>query len=419
MKVFLDGSNLLLNVTLDGKPSCFLFASIFASLTLKGYDCSSIIDQSIRYRLDEKGAASEWPLLEKLVQASSGSLVFVPESDPPLITMALETNAYVANHSDRYRKEFDKFGKLPPLIRVTFTSGVLSVNFTDNPSLTYAETLGNEVELFGTKLTPQGVIMNILAPESPLSQSLEARLIVFALDASGSMSNEADGARNTFDRRMKSEHLSEVLKTTIARFGECNVRDSFYVSVMNFAGNVHVHEMAGAKMAHYEHAAKHIASSNFNYLRGVSGNGTNIALALNAATELIDLALVNPKNKELATDWHALIVLITDGKDTNDREAVLNQAGQIAVQRGHLKFGRVRIATVAIGNECDLDLLQEISSGAENDEVGRFQKAGLLQYLLPAKDSQKPCLSLHVDTGDKNYKDMIRLFIDVASTTVV
>lgn len=420
-KVFLDGTNLLLNAKLEGRPSCYVFAAIVDLLTRKGYECHGFFDDSIRHRLREAGAPEEWEPLDRLIKQSAGRLQTMPFADRPLIETAIRKNGYVANHSDRYADLAKEFPKLPPVIRVICIAGRITLTFT-HPQVQHSADLPDELELYGVRFSKPraqngGAPVTCVLGPTGLTKSLEARLIVFALDASGSMWNEEDDAKKTFDGRTKSEHLREILRDTMTRFGKSNIRNSLYIALMNFAGQAHVQKIAGAEAVHFEHAATYIRDQQFNYRDGADGYGTNLTEALKRATTLLDAVLSDPNAKKLATKWHALILLVTDAKDTVDPTAVLREAALIALRRGTARSGAVRIASVGLGKECNLELLREISSIPSPELLTRLQKAGLDRYLQTAKGSKSLCLSLHVDTADRKYPEVIRQFIDAASTT--
>ncbi len=433
-RAFLDGSNLLLNVSSDGLPSVFIFACIFDVLREQGFAPTAAFDDSIQHHLRKRGVPEEWEVLTRLRSVSRGAITMTPYADAPLLVSAEAVGGYVVLHGDRY-KEHAKRRKLPKLIRVLALGDQLSFTFPRDEDRSFAVPIPDTVELFGERLSRrasdagQGQAataqqeegddtgMEILPSENQLVQSLEARLIVFALDASGSMHRDEDGARETYDSRRKSEHLSEVLRGVVERLRQSNVRDSFFVSLVSFAGDPFVHRIRNAKMAHIEHAAEYILSSGFEYRANASGNGTNISRALSVSVELVDDVLTDPSNADLASEWHALIVLITDGKDTNDRQSVIDSAATIAVERALLESRRIRLACVGIGNSVDLPLLTEIATEADAKDLDRFTKAGLRQHLQTAPASTRPCLVIKVDAEDREYQELIRLFIDVVSHT--
>jgi hypothetical protein len=417
---FLDGSNLLLNVSSDGLPSVFIFACIFDALRERGFAPTAAFDDSIRHHLNKLGVPEEWDTLTRLRVASRGAITMAPWADGPVLVSAEAAGGYVVLHGDRYKDVLAKRGKLPKMIRVLALGDQLSFTFVGDEARSFAIRIPDTITLFGEHLRRRlnnggSRAMEILPSENQLVQSLEARLIVFALDASGSMHRDEDGARQTYDGRRKSEHLSEVLRGVVERLKVSNVRNSFFVSLVNFAGAPYVHTIRNAKMAHIGHAAEYILSPRFDYRANVSGSGTNIARALEASVKLIDDVLSDPANGRLASEWHALIVLITDGQDTKSRQAVIDFAATIAVERAALESRRIRLACVGIGNTSDIRLLTEIASEADATDLDRFGKAGLRQHLQTAPGLTHPSLVIKVDATDKAYQELIRLFIDVVS----
>lgn len=431
----MDGSNLLLNVSSDGLPSVFIFACIFDALRERGYAPTVAFDDSIRHRLNERGVPGEWDALTRLRSASRGAITMTPYADDPVLVIAEAAGGYAVQHGDRYRDILAKRGRLPKMIRVLALGDHLSFTFPGDEARSFAIRIPETITVFGECFSRRANAvghgravsgqngygddraLEILPSENQLVQSLEARLIVFALDASGSMHRDEDGARQTYDGRPKSEHLSEVLRGVVGRLKESNVRNSFFVSVINFAGAPFVHRIRNAKIAHIDHAAEYILSPGFDYQANASGSGTNISRALAASVDLVDDVLTDPSNADLASEWHALIVLITDGEDTSNRQAVIDSAAKIAVERSLLESRRIRLACVGIGNAADIPLLIEIATEADARDLARFTKAGLQKHLQTAPASTRPSLVIKVDTKDREYQELVRLFIDVVSHT--
>ncbi|HEX8243440.1 MAG TPA: hypothetical protein VF541_08095, partial [Longimicrobium sp.] len=100
---FLDGSNLLLNVSSDGLPSVFIFACIFDALRERGFAPTAAFDDSIRHHLNKLGVPEEWDTLTRLRVASRGAITMAPWADGPVLVSAEAAGGYVVLHGDRYK----------------------------------------------------------------------------------------------------------------------------------------------------------------------------------------------------------------------------------------------------------------------------------------------------------------------------
>lgn len=241
--VFLDGSNLILGVVPGGSPSVYSFACLFEALSSKGYEVGAVFDYSIRYHLKKRGVPGEWDALDRLRAASSGAIGMARYADAPLLTAANAANGYVVSHADIYLDWTSSSASRPKLILVSCVNDMLTFHFPDEEPKSFSVRLPDSVTLFGQRFVvpPRSqakapsesddlkgaYAMEILSSSDQTSHSMEARLIVFALDASGSMWSDEYGARETYDKRRKGEHLTEVLRDTFERFKTSTVSKSF------------------------------------------------------------------------------------------------------------------------------------------------------------------------------------------------
>jgi hypothetical protein len=230
------------------------------------------------------------------------------------------------------------------------------------------------------------------------------------------MSDESEGATRTFDGRKKSEHLASILASTIQRLAISGLSPSFYVSLVSFAGNASTHKIEMADIAHISHVKSFVEGAKFHYLNNATGNGTNIMSALSTSVDVIDQALSDPKNADLALFWHALIILVTDGLEGEDKQAILQFTGGDALQRPKLKDGTIRLGCVGIGQDCDIGLLTNMASKTSEEVFSRLVIANVASRLLRTSDDQ-PVLALHVSADDPSYITAVRLFIDALTLT--
>jgi Mg-chelatase subunit ChlD len=415
---FFDGSNLTLGLASRSKrEGIFLFCVAFKYLSDIGFKCTAFFDQSVFRMHAKKFPQEDISLLDCLIRASNGDIAKVGYTDDLLLTQATKASGYVVSHTDKYRTWTDKTQlPVPPVIRVKHAGSRIYFDPENAALAPFSITIPSTVELFGIRVEhneeEDGVLIEKpeLAPTGGIS--LTGRLIVLALDASGSMCNRENGANDTYDGRFKSDHLNEVLRDTIRRLARSNVRDSFYISIVNFAGAASVRSFKGKQMLNVEEAAVHIGGDKFNYLEGARGDGTNIADALRVSIDLIDKTLANHANKRLHDEWHALVILFTDGRHTGQITEVTNIARQTAITHTTLASGNIRIACVGVGKDCDANLLKEISSEAETDELTRLKRAQLKDFLYGSS------LVVLVSEKSDRYGDIIRNFVDVVSHTV-
>jgi uncharacterized protein YegL len=422
---YLDGSNLVLGLGRKKESSgVFYFSVMLRHLIDLGFACTALFDKSIFDKLRQRSAPEEEiNLLERLIHASDGQLARVGYTDDLLLSLATQTSGCVISHRDKYRTWTRKTQlALPSVIRVGKAGSRLAFTSEDNSFSIPDVEIPVSVKLFGQSVV-DGQPNNSQYEESDtLNHSVElapgddyspqGRLIVFVLDASGSMWREADGANETYDGKLKSDHLNQVLRDTIARFSRAAARNSLYVSIVSFAGNATVRSINNKQMLNISEASPPMSSGKFNYLENVHGNGTNIAEALQVSVNLIDSVLRLPSNLALHDEWHALIVLITDGKHTGNAEEVVNLARHTAITRTTLVNGNIRVACVGIGKDCDTNLLSSISSHAEASELTRLRRAGLAELLVGDN------LVVLVNEKKSNYAEVIRTFVDIVTQTV-
>lgn len=433
-QLFVDGSNVLLNLRPNGQPSVAVFLAVLEGLRSRGFTVVAIFDQSIRYLLEQAGVPAEWPVLERAAAESKGTITFDVEADPHLLAAAIESSGAVVNHSDRYKKWLTIFGRLPPLVRVGLVGDRLTFNFEDGSEPPFAIKLEKSKD-GGTPATKtanveksrdvasslQGetkVTEKLLKSTRRQDQTLKARIIVFALDASGSMFNPEEDGYNTHDGASKGEHVVRELRAAVDRMCACNVSHSFFCSVVAFAGSADVKQIKGHKMAHVTYLRDALADKKYQYDDVITDSrGTNIGNALTTCRELIDSVLTETSNKTIATSWSATIILLTDGR-AGDSDSVKHAAAHLegGVFAGPVK--KIDLACVGIGKDVDFDLLKSIAS-SPGEEAIKMLKNNQLHEKLPQDGFGGRLMALRIDMTNPQYAEVIRAFIDIASTTVL
>lgn len=421
----LDGSNVC--QWSRGRLSLSPLLACLLALTRRGESWFCYFDANILHVLGERAEVGEQQVLESMIATSREMFCVVTggiQADPFVLQDADKTNAKIISN-DQYTKYQHRYPWLAARDSGRLLKGSVVRDVVTIPDLELYEPLQSVDTLrdllAGLAADPghrsPTTMSRILPAETGAIKSIEARLIVFALDASGSMCNAHEGACATFDGRRKSDHLKEILRGTIERLARSAAGDSFYISMLSFAGAVALLPIDNSSMAHITRAVRHVSEPRFDYLSGSSGIGTNLSLALKSAVGTIDDALNDSSSKALASVWHALIILVTDGKDTVDLKAVYAEAATIATQRAGLTDKTVRLAVVAIGDDCQMKLLADIATEADDSTLRRLEMNGLAKYVVTPDGSHRPRLLLHVDAKDVNYCDVIRTFIDLVSHT--
>lgn len=427
-KAFIDGTNILLGLEQGGKPSVLLFGNIIDALQKQDFDVIAIFDNSVRYHLEKRGAGAEWDKLQELARASDGQISFSQQADPHLLAMAdalRDQKAVVVSYTDRYRTWTTLFPKgLPDIVRVQYLGGMLSFAFGGAKPV--AIPVKTDLTLFGVRLdapTPgkrrfesAGKGERVLTSRDRTSTTLRARLIVFALDASGSMFNKADGACQTFDGRRKSEHLAEIFKDAVCRLAQSKSSASFYAGVIAFAGTPAVLEISGSRMVHISHLKNHVCSPSFDYVSHAKGIGTDVAGAIDAAVTLIDGVLSSPDARYIATKWSACVIFISDAIDSSGDDRVRETIARIGMTRSGLASGQIDVGCVGIGTDLRESLLIDMASTPSPSTRQVLTRQGLAPKLL-TRSTGDSALAIKVSTKDPAYPNVIRGFVDVVSQT--
>ncbi len=249
-----------------------------------------------------------------------------------------------------------------------------------------------------------------------LGQKVE--LLVFLLDGSGSMGNEKDGAKNTYDGRTKSEHLFDIAKESLFELSRSDRSPVFRVSIVYFAGEATTEEVeiSGQKTKYfYIDSALSAIKNPFSV---ASGNGTSIIKAIDAVEQVLDLFQADiglPSHKSVT------IFLFTDGQENN----LINNLVDDSVNQKERCRNRVNtlrahatcptIATISLGTDADEELLKDIASPPNPNQIRHLDMAGVLGELL---DQQKLFLRGNAQGLLTEKSAMaIRRFVDTLSTT--
>lgn len=433
MRLFVDGSNVLMNLRLNGLPSVAVLLFAIKTLESRGYLVATIFDQSIQHLLARVGAASEWAQLQKATEQSKGAITFVVNADSSLLAAARESNGAVVNHSDRYRDWKERFGELPPLIRVGLTSDMLTFLFEDNKVTPFAVSLpqtlirsdvGEAEPPNASKVTKRetttkgvgGMSERLLKSNNRRDETLRARLVIFALDASGSMFNMEHGGYETYDGMSKGSHVLRELRSAVHRMCASKVSNSFFCSVIAFAGSADVCTIKNHKMVHVTHLRDELGEPDFSYENVVTDTrGTNLAGALQHGRALIDSVLADPENQKIASAWSATIILLTDGRSDEPEEVKKIAATLEGGRLGSVNLQKIDLACVGIGKDVDFDLLTNIASPV-SDTAGKLLRNNQLHEQLPRTNAGSRLMAIRVDMNNKNYADAVRSFVDIASS---
>lgn len=420
--VIVDGAN----VCRSPEASLEGLLSSLSTLTEAGHTVFCYCDASLRH--DFKGDPTKWRLFESLLKRYPHILQQSPangEADAFILPHAARTNAKILSNDtfSEHKKRFTWVSDSGRVLRFMIVGGRLSI-----PTISIDAPIGDlsaEVSRFealhlGRASQPATAAANstFVLSGSAASKSIKARLVVLVLDASGSMSNRDEGACATFDEQPKYIHLQRVLRDSLTRLATSNVAESLFVSLVTFAGKATAIGLPEATVGRVKDVLSVVTPDSFDYRCMAAGNGTSLAEALGRARDQIGQVLADPKMQQIAPDWGALVVLITDGQDNVGRDEVLEEAAKLALIRTGLNRGVIRVATVGIGDDCDLELLHQISAQADDSTLRQINMKGIAKHLYRSTPGEPYRLIVHVQATDAKYGDVIRAFIDVASQTI-
>jgi len=420
MKYAIDGSNVLLGLRLNKKPSDRLFARLLHALRERGADFQLFFDHSIEKLMAGEGLATEWSALRSALAAAGIRPIFAARADVLIEAFCHTHGAWVINSSDK----MDSWNTRPSQIhraRVHRNRSTLQLALIDDATGKFVfHTSAHEPFDFGgvrfPALNMQSTILEaLIAPDSQYSAvAAEGTLLILALDASGSMSQT-----NSYDGRPKSDHLNEIVKSAITRLRNSRIAEGLYVAILRFENDVTpLLCSTGTVFASVNDWFATLGT--FDYLQGITLEQTNIRLALQRSKELFQNTIADSDPvSALADSWRAAVVLITDGNHyvkrpddsgTYETDAdVGHQALDIHQGLSGLIGGRIDVGCVGIGTDVNQNLLVNIASQCTPTQRGMATRAGIGGLLLDDR------LFIVVDSNNDKFGEAIRTFIDVAS----
>ncbi len=417
MEYAIDGSNALLNLIVDGKPSVRAFARLLILLEERGHPFRLFFDNSITNRMNEKGVGDDWLRLRAALQNAGIKPHYAPRADGPIEELCAQNGAALINAHDK----IDSWRRKPKIIhraRVGRIKNKLQVELRDSRGqFVLTAPLGEPFAFGGMAFAPVGateVTLETRLNRDELAPSLaEATLLVFALDASGSMLQPAH------DGRTKSEVLNTLMIQTFDRLRKSRIGEALYIGVLTFTDDVTPISCPETGDAGFSSAATWADSGkSFDYMANVTPGLTNIRLALQRSKELIQDALFEGDTASEITDrWRAVIILVTDGihavrRTDGQPEAdsdVVDELIDLDTGVGALIGSRIDVGCVGIGLDQNSDLLSKVASACtpKQRQIARISRVDDLLV--------NNSLFIKVDANDKRYEEAIRSFIDVVS----
>jgi hypothetical protein len=419
-KYAIDGSNVLLGLRLNQKPSHRLFARLLQALLERRTDFQLFFDNSIENLVSSYGLATEWSSFRNSLAVAGITPTFAPRADPLIEDFCRTQGAWVINSSDK----MDSWNTRPSQIhrvRAHRNRNALQLALIDDATGKFVfHTPAHEAFEFGGIRYPplnlqNTVLEKLIAPDTQHSTATaEGILLVLALDASGSMSET-----NSYDGRPKTDHLNDIIKSSIDRLEHARIADSLYIAILRFENNVTPLPCSTGTIFASVHDWYSTLDS-FNYLQGISLQQTNIRLALQRSKELIQNTIADEESVyALADGWRAAVILVTDGNHYVERsdgtgtyetdEDVAPQALDIHQGLSGLLGGRIDVGCVGIGTDVNRDLLMNIASPCTPLQRGMATRAGIGELLINDR------LFIVVDSKTEKFGQAIRTFIDVAS----
>ena len=420
MKYAIDGSNVLLGLRLNRKPSDRLFARLLHALRERGTDFQLFFDNSIQSHMTREGLGTEWNNLLSALHAAGIRPTFAARADRLIGTFCHTNGAWLLNSNDKI--DSWRENERPSHIhraRVHRNRNLLQLALIDDATGKFVfRASANEAFEFGGITFPSvsaqhTVIEPLISPDTQYpSVAAEGTLLVLALDASGSM-----GEKNSYDGRPKTDHLNEVVISAITRLRNSRIAEGLYIAILRFENDVTpLLCSTGTVFSSVNDWFNTLGT--FDYLRGVTLGQTNIRLALQRSKELFQDTISDADSvTALADNWRAALVLITDGNHYVEREDgtyetddnVAHQALNIHEGLSGLIGGRIDVGCVGIGTDVNRDLLVNVASQCTPTQRGMAARAGIGGLLLEDR------LCILVDSNSDKFGVAIRTFIDVAS----
>lgn len=424
MRYAIDGSNVLLGLRLNKKPSTRLLARLVSALWERGDTLQLFFDDSVQRLMSNQGLDAEWSALRDSLSHAGITPRFASRADPHIAEFCKgKSDAAVINFNDKMDSWNDRPSRIHRVRAYRKDKAVHLVLRDDATGKPILSVPAHESFQFGGIRFPslnvgETAADHVIARDSGYVASglTEGVLLIFALDASGSM-----GTTNSFDERLKSTHLNEVITSAIPRLRNSRLGQSggLYIAILRFSDEVTplLCPATGTPFASVNDWFTTL--EGFNYLRGVTMSQTNLRLALQRAKELIQDALADEEHTgDIAAAWHASVVLITDGRHEVQRsdgtwetdEDVGPQALEIHMGLPGLIDGRIDVGCVGIGADVNRPFLADLASACTPTQRRMATTAGVISLL---RDNR---LFMCVDSNDRGFGEAIRAFIDVASS---
>jgi uncharacterized protein YegL len=424
MKYAIDGSNVLLGVRLNKKPSTRLFACLLSKLKEDGTVFQLFFDNSIETKMAQAGLSSDWIALRDAMTLAGIQPEFASRADPLIERFCRAPGTAVINSTDK----MDSWNTRPNQIhraRARRNKQTVRIALMDAyTGKTVLSVAAHAAFEFGGVRFPKlddrdALVDQLIAPDTEYATAVqEGTLLVLALDASSSMTTT-----NSFDGRKKSDHLNDVVKSSIERLknSKRTFADGLYVAVLRFENDATLLPCSstGAPFSSVNDWFDTLAT--FDYLKGITPGQTNLRLALQRAKELIqDTVADDDSISSIADQWRAAVVLITDGNHyltrqdgTTESDAdVAPQALDIHQGLSGLIDSRIDVGCVGIGTDVNRALLSSIASECSPIQKRMATNSGIANLLQGSR------LFINVDSNDPRFVEAIRAFINVASSRV-
>lgn len=414
----IDGSNVLLSeqCRIDGKPSIRVFAALLAMLEANAKKFRVYFDKSIYHLIEEFGGSVD-ELRQIIAELNDHSqLDIIPRADIGIQRDCQFYNAAVINGGDRN----DSWrGYQPPIFRCRLNhvpngNGItIYVAPAGRGAKIFSESVSKEFSFRGMQFpalaeTTRSDVGTLWAPQPKFKgRRPHGNLLVLALDASPSM-NEQD----TFDGRSRAAHVNDILKATMEGLSDSSIASSLHICILSFSSDVILHTANNSGFVFSPLRDWQTAPLN-DYLSGVDRNGTNIRLALDRAADYIDGFRQSETSQQLAMNWkNATVVMLTDGAHIAEINGEVEESKDILMHVFSTlnRSENVSFGFLGLGNGSDMKSLCNWGTEATplQTELARRKDVAL--------EAGKLCVK--VNNGDDKLNNIVRSFIDVASSRV-
>jgi len=245
-------------------------------------------------------------------------------------------------------------------------------------------------------------VIKVIRPDIPLLVPIaEVELLIFLLDSSTSMASQ-----KTFSGKTKSQVLFFFVENLLNRLAKSSKNPAFRISLIYFSDLVISLKYNNRFKYYFVKNALKILKEPFDV---IPGGATAIGDAFIEAKKILDIF---SRDEGLPSVKRATIFLFTDG-----RENIMSHDHLISIVddvKSHIVPPSV--ATISLGQDADKDLLIELASRPNGDQLRHLEVAGLCDYL---EVSNKLFIEAH--EGDKLTKkriEILRNFVETLSETM-